>query len=48
MLAARPHIRKALIARGWRTGVIGEVEMATVLYSTYWLNIAERSHALHR
>lgn len=27
MLAARPDIRKALIARGWRTGVIAEVEM---------------------
>ncbi len=27
MLAARPDIRKALIARNWRTGVIAEVEM---------------------
>lgn len=27
MLAARPDIRKALIARKWRTGVIAEVEM---------------------
>jgi hypothetical protein len=27
MLAARPDIRKALIARAWRTGVIAEVEM---------------------
>lgn len=27
MLAARPDVRKALIARGWRTGVIAEVEM---------------------
>jgi hypothetical protein len=27
MLAARPDIRKALIARSWRTGVIAEVEM---------------------
>ena len=27
MLAARPDIRKALIARRWRTGVIAEVEM---------------------
>lgn len=27
MLAARPDIRKALIAREWRTGVIAEVEM---------------------
>jgi hypothetical protein len=27
MLAARPDLRKALIARGWRTGVIAEVEM---------------------
>jgi hypothetical protein len=27
MLAARPDIRKALIARHWRTGVIAEVEM---------------------
>ena len=27
MLAARPDIRKALVARGWRTGVIAEVEM---------------------
>ena len=27
MLAARPDIRKALIARGWRTGVIAEIEM---------------------
>ncbi len=27
MLAARPDIRTALIARGWRTGVIAEVEM---------------------
>jgi hypothetical protein len=27
MLSARPDIRKALIARGWRTGVIAEVEM---------------------
>jgi hypothetical protein len=27
MLAARPDIRKALIARGWKTGVIAEVEM---------------------
>lgn len=27
MLAARSDIRKALIARGWRTGVIAEVEM---------------------
>ncbi len=27
MLAARPDIRKALVARGWRTGVIAEMEM---------------------
>jgi hypothetical protein len=27
MLAARPDLRKALIARKWRTGVIAEVEM---------------------
>ena len=27
MLSARPDIRKALIARNWRTGVIAEVEM---------------------
>jgi hypothetical protein len=27
MLSARPDVRKALIARGWRTGVIAEVEM---------------------
>jgi hypothetical protein len=27
MLAARPDIRKAMIARKWRTGVIAEVEM---------------------
>jgi hypothetical protein len=27
MLAARPDVRKALIARRWRTGVIAEVEM---------------------
>lgn len=27
MLANRPDIRKALVARGWRTGVIAEVEM---------------------
>ncbi len=27
MLAARPDLRKALIARSWRTGVIAEVEM---------------------
>jgi hypothetical protein len=27
MLAARPDIRKALIERNWRTGVIAEVEM---------------------
>lgn len=27
MLAARPDVRKALIARKWRTGVIAEVEM---------------------
>jgi hypothetical protein len=27
MLAARPDIRKALIARKWRTGVIAELEM---------------------
>jgi len=27
MLAARPDLRQALIARGWRTGVIAEVEM---------------------
>lgn len=27
MLAARPDVRKVLIARGWRTGVIAEVEM---------------------
>jgi len=27
MLASRPDLRKALIARGWRTGVIAEVEM---------------------
>ena len=27
MLAARTDIRKALVARGWRTGVIAEVEM---------------------
>jgi hypothetical protein len=27
MLAARPDIRKALIARRWRTGVIAEIEM---------------------
>ena len=27
MLAARPDVRKALIVRGWRTGVIAEVEM---------------------
>jgi hypothetical protein len=27
MLAARPDIRRALIARGWRTGVIAEIEM---------------------
>ena len=27
MLAARPDIRKALVARRWRTGVIAEVEM---------------------
>lgn len=27
MLASRPDVRKALIARGWRTGVIAEVEM---------------------
>ena len=27
MLAARPDLRKALIARAWRTGVIAEVEM---------------------
>jgi hypothetical protein len=27
MLAARPDLRAALIARGWRTGVIAEVEM---------------------
>src|SRR5687768_10995643 len=27
MLAARSDIRKALVARGWRTGVIAEVEM---------------------
>jgi len=27
MLAARPDIRKSLIARRWRTGVIAEVEM---------------------
>jgi hypothetical protein len=26
MLAARPDVRKALVARGWRTGVIGELE----------------------
>ena len=36
MLAARPDIRKALIARGWRTGVIAEVEMTMDIpeYST--------------
>jgi hypothetical protein len=27
MLAARPDVRKALVARKWRTGVIAEVEM---------------------
>jgi hypothetical protein len=27
MLAARPDVRKALVARRWRTGVIAEVEM---------------------
>jgi hypothetical protein len=27
MLAARPDIRKALVARRWRTGVIAEIEM---------------------
>jgi hypothetical protein len=27
MLSARPDIRKALVARRWRTGVIAEVEM---------------------
>jgi hypothetical protein len=27
MLASRPDVRKALITRGWRTGVIAEVEM---------------------
>jgi hypothetical protein len=27
MLAMRPDLRKSLIARGWRTGVIAEVEM---------------------
>ncbi|HSC28181.1 MAG TPA: hypothetical protein VLD67_12960 [Vicinamibacterales bacterium] len=36
MLAARPDVRKALIARGWRTGVIAEVEMTMDIpeYST--------------
>ena len=27
MLANRPDIRKAMIAKRWRTGVIGETEM---------------------
>jgi hypothetical protein len=36
MLAARPDIRKSLIARRWRTGVIAEVEMTMDIpeYST--------------
>ena len=29
MLAARPDVRKAMIARKWRTGVIAEVEMTS-------------------
>lgn len=36
MLAARPDLRKALMASGWRTGVIAEVEIAMDIpeYST--------------